>query len=277
MHIAGMSKEMPSFSSSSSFIHQLCIGALSGLATTVMIEPLSYMKNSRQQKLPLVADIRAIYRGLFINIAGFVPAMALRSSVYTYAMAHLQRSDLPTSLANASAAAAAGVVSAIPSTFRELMLVQQTQPQGGPIPSSRDIIRMHGPRAFFTGLPLVAGRNSSFAGFFFIVTPALQGAMEQCTQNSVALKFGPGLLAGAMSAIVTHPIDTVRSHVQRRLQERTKLAQAARDIYYDTATEPSVRSIGISNFFRGIVPRIIAVAVTMSMEYNFRAFFTKYF
>lgn len=276
-NIVAMTKESPS---TFSFGQQFLISACAGLATTVAIEPFSYLKYCQQQKIERVANIRTIsnirtvYRGVFINGAGFVPAMAIRSSVYLQMVASLQGYDLPTSTVHITSAAAAGVASAVPSTFRELLVAQQTRHGGCFTELAQQLIRAHGITSAFTGFVPIALRNSSFAGFFFIVTPTIARYFQQYTHNQYALAFGPSSVAGALSAVVTHPVDMVKAHMQARMPEKLTLKATVRNLYY--ATGSTVGSIGMHNFFRGLLPRVAAVATTMMLEYNFRAFFARY-
>lgn len=268
-NIEAMSKESSTFS----FAQQFLVGACAGLATTVVIEPFSYLKYTQQQKKRAVADIRTIYRGVFINGAGFVPAMAIRSSVYMQMQASLQGYDLPASTVHVTSAVAAGIASAVPSTFRELLIAQQTRHGGNMCALAPHMLRTYGIRGMSTGFVSVALRNSSFAGFFFVVTPTIARYFEQYTHNQCMLAFGPSSVAGALSAIVTHPIDMVKSHMHERVPEKLTLKSALRNIY---GGPESAGSIGMHNFFRGLLPRVAAVATTMMLEYNFRALFARY-
>ncbi len=252
-----------------SFRKKFLIGALTGAATSVATEPLLYIKNSWQQKKPLSKNPKHFYRGLFINCAGFIPTMAIQNSVYGQIQEYLEKTDLSSLQKKTIAIATAGVASALPCTPRELLIIQQQNNGGTFYEVIKHSIKKYGFKKLLRGYQLVALKNSSFATFFFIGTPMIYDKLEKSNSHQALNALAPGLIAGSLSAALTHPIDTIKTNMQANLHSNNSI-EIVKKIYTSTK-KPSIR-----NFYRGILPRIIGVASTMTLEYNLRDFFTKF-
>lgn len=243
-----------------SFKGKFLIGAAAGGATTAFIEPLIYIKNRLQQNKPLY--FRQIYRGLPINAAGFIPTMAIQNSVFSEVENALSQTTLSEPCKKIIAAFAAGTASAITSAPRELLIIQQQNNGGNFYEIYKKLIQQHGIMVTWKAGALVAARNSSFAGCLFILAPAL----------SPYLAILAPVAAGSISAIATHPLDTVKTRLQAAPQKTVK--QVAQEVYHEVHSNAYSKQ-GAASFFRGILPRIAGVAATMTLEYRFRNYFTQ--
>ncbi|HSW75571.1 MAG TPA: MC/SLC25 family protein [Candidatus Saccharimonadales bacterium] len=241
-----------------SFKNKFLIGAAAGAATTTILEPLIYIKNRWQQNKPLY--LKKCFRGLPVNAAGFILTMAVQNSVFGEVENTLNQTNLTTLYKKVIAALVAGSASAITSCPREILIIQQQNNGGNFYEVYKNLIQQHGIMASWKAGTLVAARNSSFAGCFFIMTPAL----------SDKLGTAAPVVAGALSAIMTHPLDTMKTRLQADPYKTIK--QVAQEIYHETHPKAYFKS-GLASFFRGIHPRIAGVAATMTLEYRFREYF----
>lgn len=243
-----------------SFKDKFLIGAAAGGATITLIEPLIYIKNRLQQNKPLY--FRHIYRGLTINAAGFIPTMAIQNSVFGEVENTLSQTTLSETCKKIIAALTAGTASAIISAPRELLIIQQQNNGGNFYEIYKKLIQQHGIMITWKAGGLVAARNSSFAGCLFVLTPVLYPYLGILSP----------LVAGSLSALATHPLDTVKTRLQAGPQKT--LEQVAQEIYHEVHHN-SCSKPGVTSFFRGVLPRIVGVAATMTLEYRFRNYFTQ--
>lgn len=243
-----------------SFKNRFLIGAAAGAATTTVLEPLVYVKNRLQQSKPL--HLGQLYRGLPVNAAGFIPTMAIQSSVFSEVESALNQTSLTTPYKKTIASLAAGSASAVPCCPRELLIIQQQNKGGSFYSVYKNLMHEYGPAVTWKAGSLVAARNSSFSGCFFILTPELSPALGACAP----------FLAGALSATVTHPLDTVKTRMQA--EPHKNMLQVIKEIYSEVHHKAYFKS-GVASFYRGIFPRMAGVAGTMAMEYRFREYFTK--
>lgn len=243
-----------------SFKNKFFIGAAAGGATITIVEPLIYIKNRWQQAQPL--HLKQIYRGLPINAAGFIPTIAIQNSVFSEVENVLNQTSLTTPYKKAIAAFAAGTASAITSCPRELLIIQQQNNGGKFYGVYKNLVNQYGIIVTWKASTLVAVRNSSFAACFFILSPEL------------APKFGmyAPFMAGSLSAIVTHPLDTIKTRMQA--EPNKNMLQVIKEIYLESNRKAYFKR-GVASFFRGVFPRIAGVATTMTLEYRFRELFTK--
>lgn len=243
-----------------SFKNKFFIGAAAGGATTIVMEPLIYVKNRWQQNKPLY--LRQLYRGLPVNAAGFIPTMAIQNSVFSEVENVLNQTNLTPPYKKAIAALAAGSASAITSCPRELLIIQQQNNGGKFYGVYKNLVNQYGIMVTWKAGTLVAARNSSFAACFFILSPELSSTFGM---------YAP-FMAGSLSAIVTHPLDTIKTRMQA--EPNKNMMQVIKEIYLEIHQKAYFKS-GTASFFRGIFPRIAGVATTMTLEYRFREYFTQ--
>lgn len=250
----------PSQQDSLSFKNKFFIGAAAGAATTIAIEPLIYIKNRYQQNK--ILNLRQIYRGLPVNATGFIPTMAIQNSVFSHVENSLNKTDFSPISKKIIAAVAAGTASTVTSCPRELLIIQQQNNGGNFYDNYKKLVKKYGLTISWKAGTLVAIRNSSFAGCFFVLTPKLSDKLDTLAP----------FVSGTVSAIITHPLDTIKTRLQA--QPHKNMKQIIQEIYTEVYPNAYFKS-GIISFSRGIIPRIVGVATTMTLEYRFRECFTQ--
>ncbi len=251
-----------------SFIKRFTIGAATGATATLALEPVIYIKNSWQQRKALSSNPRVWYRGLFVNGAGSVPTLAVQNSVYGHTEQYLQKRAWSPTQTKAIASIVTGIACAVPTTPRELLIIQQQNNGGLFYAVTRNIIQQHGIQGLFRAFVPVALRNSNASAFFFVACPAIETYIKRHTSNPGLVQLAPGMLAGALSAAITHPLDTIKTNMQAQLHE-PNARTIVKQIYHATE-QPS-----IMNFYKGATPRLFGVGLSMLLVHHLRAFYSR--
>jgi hypothetical protein len=272
-----------------SLAQKLGISALSGSATVTIVEPLVYIKNKLQQALRehlkqqktsgthatqkyahISLNPRVMYRGVFVSAAGFGPNMALQSTGYHVVMNYAH--DKPYKYVLAPIAA--GCLSAPASALRELITIQQQNNGGTYSNAIRKVGSEHGYHNLIRGTKILAVRNSSFAGFLFMGAPYFSKKVNEYTENTTIRFFAPGIIAGAFSAALTQPLDTVKTNMQADITKKSAF-QVTRELY--TAIDPVTKKTGIRALYAGVYARMFTVGLSMALESNIRTRLTMWY
>jgi hypothetical protein len=248
------------------------IGASSASITTAIVEPLVYLKNRLQQQKKPAINPRIWYRGLVINASGFAPTMAIQNTVHSILNKEInQYKEIPQIFRELIPTIGAGCTSSIASCPRELLIIQQQNIGGNSWHVVKSFIQTHGSQKLLRGLTPIALRNTSFASCLFIVTPKLKNKISKQTNNFWLQNILPGMLAGMLSAYITHPLDTIKTYMQANINSTTSLQTIYR-IYRGTTSK---KTIGLSAFYQGAFPRVLAVGITMMTFSNIKDLMTK--
>lgn len=256
-----------------SFAEKIAIGSATGAATACVVEPIIYLKNKLQQGKHLSVNPRMWYRGLGVNAAGGIPTIAVKNSVYKQTEEYLNECQMSDTHKKLLAMFAAGIASSAVTCPRELLIVQQQNNPGNAYTVAKKIMALHGSSALLRGFAPIAARNCSYTGFFFIATPALTQEIREHTDNKFVQTFAPSVIAGSLSAILTHPLDTIKTCMQADLANKS-IKNVAQDIY-DGVKAGGAQKGGITAFYRGVIARIVGVAISMTSEYQCMNFFTR--
>ncbi|CAM9887852.1 unnamed protein product [Sphacelaria rigidula] len=144
---------------------------------------------------------------------------------------------------------------------------QQSRIYRGFVHALSEIPRREGLRAgFFSGLlPTVAKgaiNNCIRFGLYNEMAGALRRTRGEAADEALgpSAAFGLGAAAGAVSAVVTHPIDTVKSNLQGLSARRySGSVDCFRQI---------VASSGVVGLFRGLTPRVIRVCLEIGLQFS---------
>jgi len=249
--------------SKNSITKNFLIGASAGAVGTVLLEPLVYFKNSWQQQKTIKLNPKIWYRGLFINASGSIPTLAVQNMVYN----SLKEQCNKTSLDNYKeliSAFGAGVASSPITCPRELLIIQQQNHGGNFYHLTRSFIAKHGYKTLLTtGLAPITIRNSFYASSLFVVTPKIKEQLKGAN-NSIFQNIGAPALAGILSALLTHPLDTIKTQMQARIG--TTSFQAFYNLCNSLNTNN--KKYGIQALYHGLLPRITGVACSITIVSN---------
>lgn len=100
-----------------------------------------------------------------------------------------------------------------------------------------------------------------------MATPYLSQEIHKRTDNQTARLLLPGLLAGATSALITQPLDTIKTNMHADICNKSAL-QVAKELY--RAVDPVTGASGIRALYAGLGARMLGVGLSMAIENNIR-------
>ena len=116
------------------------------------------------------------------------------------------------------AALGAGIVSAVIYTPVDLLTIQQQQMGMSLASCASRIMQDYGPLGFVRGVGAMAVREGIFTLGMFGLTPifseALQKNVKRLKSNTVLANLLGSLGAGITAALLTHPMDTIKTRIQ---------------------------------------------------------------
>ncbi|CAM9203956.1 unnamed protein product [Ascophyllum nodosum] len=276
--------------------HPFISGGITGCIEICATFPFEYVKvqlqlqeegnRGRRYKGPLDCAVHTVRqngpRGLYVGLPPWLtfalPRSAIRFTTYERVSGLLQEGDGQVHMVNALVAGTVAGAAESSTCLTPLQNIQIRMTQDGDAPRHARIYR-----GFFHALTEIPRREGFRAGFFSGLWPTVvKGALNNCIRfglyNEVAgavrrvrgqaadeplgmgMVFTLGAAAGAVSAVVTHPIDTVKSNLQGLSARRySGSLDCARQI---------VSSSGISGLFRGLTPRICRVCLEIGLQFS---------
>ncbi|KAK9897612.1 mitochondrial carrier [Cystobasidium minutum MCA 4210] len=267
----------------------LMSGALSGLTSCVILQPLDLLKTRLQQgdsslaalnvksskltrdfmskgrtaelaKLILKNDgITGLWRGTTPTIARNVPGVALY-----FASLNQLRSVLPNStggnlIAGATARTSVGFVLMPMTVVKTRMESSLFKSQGIPA-AIREILATQGPKGLFAGFWPTTIRDAPTAGIFLVAYEQAKHMlsftkwMPQSTKDASA-----GAFAAGFSTLATAPFDTIKTRRQIQPEKYTRIMQTASLI---------LREQGPVGFFRGVTLRCVRKAASSGIAWS---------
>lgn len=130
------------------------------------------------------------------------------------------------------------------------------------------LLKQEGPLGFFRGLGPAALTWTPYFSIYFSMYESLCSQVTRKSASSTEevpflAALGCGLLAGTAAAVLTTPLDVVKTHVQVG-----NLGSWA--VIHDVLADG-----GMGGFFRGMMPRVLMLAPTSSLTIAFYTFFQK--
>ena len=152
-------------------------------------------------------------------------------------------------------AGVAGALSGLISGPAELVMIRQQLSGRSLTGELRHLVGAHGPRVLGSGLGLSMGRDGLYTCGYLGLTPVFQELLEpRFEEGSSAPFLGAGIAAGVLSALMTHPVDTVKTVVQTRCVPGAKVPEGAPTSAAGVTAELWAKG-GVAEFYSGILPR----------------------
>ncbi len=266
--------ENPPQKSNWSAIYQAILGgAAAGAAEVAVDHPFWTLKTRYQNdQIPkaekFTMDPRVLYRGFWPNILSMAPITALQVSVAAglKSVFHRDNNHPPSELEALSYSAAGGAVSSIVGGPTEYTMAHQTA-QRGFYSTLKDLIKMRGIRALFTGMPGTAVRDAKFTmGFGFGAPYLKEQATPYMPENAAAVVGGIG--AGVPVAVLSQPWDSLKTAQQTAMSPEgnhpvTPLWRLAKE---------KIQREGVAGLYKGSFWRMgrVTSAVMLMSEVNER-------
>lgn len=222
------------------------LGAVAGLAEIMVNHPLWVIKTRAQCGYPFTLNIFALYKGITYHassevfLCAFQVAIGIQLNQKLYKHMH----DYSALVGSMISGFLSGLIT---SPTELLMTYQQRYKSDSKIFA---VAKQQGYRKFLIGFPAVGLREAFYTAGFFWASPLLAEKIYKSDSENekVLTTFIAGSIAGLISTIITHPLDTVKSiqHNQAFEPQSISFVQAAKSLY---------SAGGYSAFFRGIVAR----------------------
>lgn len=195
----------------------MTLGMMAGVCGKACNYPFLTWKNATQQGLRISFNPSVVYRGLpmaCLNLGGTTAVQFWSTGAFQKVLATNTGKGLSSSQ-ELQAAALGGLVSGIPCSAWELTMIQQQRFGGSLWSTPVHIARQYGLATLLRGIGPSCGRESIFTLGMLGICPVLQRSLmnEYGLQKETAL--GGGALAAAfISAVATHPLDTIKTCMQ---------------------------------------------------------------
>ncbi|MQM20302.1 hypothetical protein Taro_053321 [Colocasia esculenta] len=220
-----------------SFWQFMVAGSVAGLVEHTAMFPVDTLKTRMQAQRPcqppmglrqaLASVLRVegpfgLYRGIGAMGLGAGPAHAVYFSVYETAKEFLSRGN-PN---NPAAHAGSGVLATVASdaVFTPMDTVKQRlqlrdSPYKGVVDCVGRVLREEGPRAFFVSYRTTVVMNAPFTAVHFATYEAAKRGLievspESANDERLVVHATAGAAAGALAAVVTTPLDVVKTQLQ---------------------------------------------------------------
>lgn len=229
------------------------VGAVAGIADITGIQWAYYLKNARQQGLPLTCNPRILYRGYVANCINIAAGTCFQFS-FNGVLENVLTKDGSRKLSAVEQVGSgfiAGFASGIVASPAELLMTQQ-QLKGGSLGSNLSNILALGPRACLRGLAPTCIREGVFASAYLGLAPVLRTKLGEAMPgtNEEVLRVLAAVGGAAVCGALSHPFDTVKTCMQGDVQQKE----------YSTLrqTAHAIRSKGgVAALYRGIEFRFV--------------------
>mmetsp|Transcript_51528 Transcript_51528/g.118368 ORF Transcript_51528/g.118368 Transcript_51528/m.118368 type:complete len:615 (-) Transcript_51528:176-2020(-) len=269
-HEAAPSSPPPPAPSHMSPTSAVLAGGLAGMMTDALLHPIDTLKTRSIQGLSPFSDLGGAWRGIGVALVPAVPAAAAFFLAYETAKHSMRqqawiddKAMLPYFLA---AGLAEGTSCIVRVPFEQLKMRLQAQENSSLSAAARSAYARGGLRVLYKGLGATLALDLPFALVQFPLFEALrhrlsmrrvlasgEGHVVPASAMSAVDGALAGAIAGVCAAVVTTPLDVVRTrHVLGRAPEREQRRPSA----LDTA-RLIYRTEGARGFVRGIVPRTL--------------------
>ena len=256
--------------SKSNTITNALIGALAGTGEIVVNQPLIYFKNTLQRGGTIEwFNPKVWYRGFGMNVAAMGPTTAFQTATNAALESVMPGKKASTML---SRAFLAGVASALLCAPIELVILDQQKNNRNMLETMRGLIKEAGWRVLTRGWLATALREGPWSVAYLVGFPIAQEAIKNQIDNPLAANIGAyvgaGALTGSAVALVTHPVDTIKTCMQTDYQGTAikNMRGAIHNIY---ATR------GIRGFFSGVAPRTINCGLAVPLMGTLNMYLSK--
>jgi hypothetical protein len=223
------------------------LGVAAGMIEAASTQPLTYLKNTLQQRVALSANPRVIYRGTPASM--FADGTIIGTQFL--ACGWLQKriaggADRPlTAGEEVGAAWLAGFASGVPAAVLELTMIQQQRFGGTARATLGTILRERGVAGLGRGFIAASQREAFFTVGYLGVGPRIQRVCDGWGLGPMQSAAAGACSTGVVAAGFTHPFDTCKTVMQGDLRG-PGLVATARGLYADG---------GVAAFYRGYPAR----------------------
>lgn len=129
---------------------------------------------------------------------------------------------------------------------------------------ARKIFRSEGIGAFYVSYPATLTMSVPFHLVQFATYETVSQLLNPKREHNPSIYMLSGGMAGGLAAIITNPLDVVKTALQtRRLSATTSIESYETNIV--SVSKKIHRIYGIGGFFRGVVPRVLSIFPSTSI------------
>eukprot|EP00928_Gymnodinium_smaydae_P061333 TRINITY_DN45430_c0_g1_i1.p1 TRINITY_DN45430_c0_g1~~TRINITY_DN45430_c0_g1_i1.p1 ORF type:complete len:298 (+),score=61.97 TRINITY_DN45430_c0_g1_i1:99-896(+) len=193
------------------------VGVAAGIADVTCIQWAYYMKNARQQGIPLSFNPRVLYRGYGANCLNIATGTGFQFFANS-AIENVCTGGTPRQLTAQEQIAcgfAAGFASGFIASPAELLMTQQ-QVRGGSLLKNSLRLLSGGPPLVFRGLTTTCMREGLFAAAYLGIAPAIRTRLQESAPGASeeALRVVAAVGGAAVCGVLSHPFDTIKTCMQ---------------------------------------------------------------
>ena len=266
---------------SKSIVQSFVAGAISGTASSVLLQPFDLIK-TRVQQCPSSSFLQAarniartegvlgFWTGVTPSLWRMVPGIGLHFACYHTLTASLASDNRP--LTSAQALVVGGVSRVFAGTLLIPVTVVKTRWEAGGdqfqyrgrgmLAALRTIFRVEGVAGLVSGLGPTIVRDAPYSGIYLLLYNKLKlvaAVAEMADTNTrSAAQFVCGLVAGAAATVVVQPADVVKTELQLR-REKVRDREVVRQVY---------AARGLRGFFVGLLPRLIRKSLMSALSWT---------
>lgn len=239
-------------------LQNLTLGLVAGIGCKMINYPLLVWKNASQQALPLPFTPGKIYRGLpmaCMNLGGTTAVQFFCAGTFQ----KILRDRMPrkTQTADVAGALAGGLVSGIPCSVWELLMIQQQRFGGSLGQRLRSIFTEVGASGLGRGMSMTIGREGLFTMSMLGLTPLFKDILvRDFDMEPLAALSASALASSFVAATATHPLDTIKTCLQGDIGGKTYRSVTS------TGSLLVQRDGVVQGLFRGLTWRIGLIGTT---------------
>lgn len=245
------------------------VGASCGALEVLIMQPLVYWKTELQQQrfaLARALNPRFAYRGVWVSAGSCAPITAIQFGANGVCLrAFSGTSTEPCVAAKIASGMLAGMASALVQSPCQLVEINQQKHGGNMVATAKRIYQSCGGSGFGIGYSMTAVREGIFCCGYIAALPMLrQSLMQRWELPESAATAVAGTCAGAASAILSHPADTIKARIQGSLFQEAGAEslpkQSHRALGIGSAlAEMCASGSLLSQCYGGAAPRIIRI------------------
>ncbi len=251
-------------------INNAVIGGVAGTAEIAINQPLIYFKNTLQRGDAIDwRHPKVWYRGFGMNIAAMGPTTAFQTATNAALEKVMPGTEASVTL---SRAFIAGVASATLCAPIDLIILEQQKKNLNALKTISYLYKEAGLRVFARGWSATALREGPWSVAYLVGFPIIQELIRKRIDNPVAghvsAYVGAGMITGSAVAVITQPIDTIKTRMQTDYQGVAikNMRDAIHSIYKDG---------GVKGFFTGTTPRAINCGLAVPFIGTLTMYLTK--
>lgn len=202
-------------SKTEAFMHGSATGALGA----TIGQYFAANRTARQLNYP-APGFKNAYRGLFTNVFGAMPIVAVQSTANNAIKSELVKMNSGSELSKTQkgiASVGAGLVSSsIVSPLGNLWIAQQ-QPHNknkSAFAALKDIYTQRGLAGFYRGITPTLLKQATRSTALLAAYPTVNKEYCRLIENDTAAACATGFTVGPVMALVTHPLDTIETRMQ---------------------------------------------------------------